>query len=62
MIMIIVNGDVNAKVGYKNRDFERVMRKQGLGLRYDNRESLYCEICDIKEPVIIGTLFPQKTI
>ena len=40
--MIIVTGDADAKVGYKNRDIERAMRKHVLGQRYDNRERLYC--------------------
>ena len=45
--MIIVTRDMNAKVGYENRDYEKVMGKHGLGLRNDNRERL-CEICDIE--------------
>ena len=27
--MIIVTGDMNAKVEYENRDYERVMKKHG---------------------------------
>ena len=38
--MIMVTGDMNAKVGYENRDYERVMGKHGLGLRNDNEERL----------------------
>ena len=58
--MIIVTGDMNAKVGYENRDYEKVMGKHGLGLRNDNRERL-CEICDMNKLVITGKLFPHKT-
>ena len=47
-------------MGYENRDYERVMGKQGLGLRNDKGERL-CEICDMNELVITGTLFPHKT-
>ena len=36
------------------------MGKHGLGLRNDKVERL-CEICDVNELVITGTLFPHKT-
>ena len=52
---------MNAKVGHQNHDYERVMGKHGLGLRNDNGERL-CEMCDMNELVITGTLFPHKTI
>ena len=31
--MIIVTGDTNTKVGYENRDYERVMGKHGPGAK-----------------------------
>ena len=40
---------------------KRVMGKHGLGLRNDNGERI-CEICDLNELVITGTLFPHTTI
>jgi len=59
--MLIVTGDMNAKVGNNNTSFERVMGKHGLGQRNNNGERL-CEICDMNELMITGTLFPHKTI
>ena len=38
--MIIVTGDMTAKVEYENMGYERVMGKHGLGLRNDNGERL----------------------
>ena len=34
--MLIITGDMNAKVGDQNEDFERVMGKHGLGIRNNN--------------------------
>ncbi|EDO33893.1 predicted protein, partial [Nematostella vectensis] len=59
--MVIITGDMNAKVGGQNWDYERVMGKHGLGVRNDNGERL-CELCDLNELVITGTLFPHRTI
>ena len=59
--MLIITGDMNAKVGDQNDNYERVMGKHGLGVQNDNGERL-CEICDMNELVITGTLFPHKTI
>ena len=59
--MLIVIGDMNAKVGNQNENYERVMGKHGLGERNNNGERL-CEICDMNELVITGTLFPHKNI
>ena len=42
-------------------DFERVVGKRGLGIRNDNGERL-CEMCDLNQLVITGTLFPHKDI
>ena len=57
--MQIITGDMNAKVGADNRDYERVMGKHGLGRRNDNR---LCEMSDMNELVITGTLFPRRKI
>ena len=59
--MLIVTGDMNAKVGSESQDYERVMGKHGLGRRNNNGERL-CEMCDMNELVITGTLFPHKDI
>ena len=58
--MLTITGDMNVKVGDQNWDFERVMGKDGLGVRNDNGER--CEMCDLNELVITGTLFPHRTI
>ena len=35
-VMLLVTGDMNAKVGDVNQNFERVMGKYRLGARNDN--------------------------
>ena len=52
---------MNAKVGNQNENYERVMGKHGLGERNNNGERL-CELCDMDELVITGTLFPHRNI
>ena len=59
--MLIVIGDKNAKVRDDNQTYERVMGKHGIGQRTDNGERM-CEMCDMNELMITGTLFPHKTI
>ncbi len=59
--MLIVTGDMNAKVGSDNKSYESVMGKHGEGNMNDNGERL-CEICQMNELVITGTLFPHKRI
>ena len=48
-------------MGNERQDYERVMGKHGLGRRNNNGERL-CEMCDMNELVITGTLFPHKDI
>ena len=57
--MLVITGDMNAKVGEENTNYERVMGKHRLGVRNGNGEKL-CDMCDMNELVITGTLFPQK--
>ena len=59
--MLIVTGDIKAKVGNDNWVYESVMGKYGLGHRNDNGEGL-CESCDMNELAITRTLFPHNTI
>ena len=47
--------------GEENTNYERVMGKHGLGVRNGNGEKL-CDMCDMNELVITGTLFPHKII
>ena len=56
-----VTGDMNARVGNDNHNYERVMGKHGLGQRNYNGGRL-CDLSDMNELVITGTLFPHKTI
>jgi len=58
--VIIVMGDMNAKVGPNNEGLEHVMGRHGIGNMNENGElfSKLCASCDL----IIGcTIFPQKT-
>ena len=59
--MLIVTGDMNAKVGEGNWGYERVVGKHGIGRQNDNGERL-CDFCCMNELVITGTLFPHKVI
>ena len=52
---------MNAKVGNDKWAYESVMGKHGLRERNDNGERL-CNMCDMNELIITGTLFPHKTI
>ena len=59
--LLIFTGDMNAKVGEENWDYDKVMGKHGLGQRNENGERL-CDFCDMNELVITGTLLPPKNI
>ena len=59
--LVIVTGDMNAKVGNDNENYEQVMGKQGIGTRNENRSRLY-ELCDMNDLVITGTIFPHRHI
>ncbi len=59
--VLIVLGDMNAKVGSNNSGREQVMGKHGLGVINDNGER-FCELCTNNNLVIGGTIFPHKRI
>ena len=59
--MLIIAGDMNAKVGQCVEGFERVMGPHGVGNVNDNGERLK-EFCNFNEMVIMGTIFPHKVI
>ncbi|XP_063435995.1 craniofacial development protein 2-like [Mytilus trossulus] len=59
--ILIVLGDMNAKVGNDNLDRERFMGKHGLGTINENGE-LLVDFCEDNDLVIGGTLFPHKNI
>ena len=59
--IVIVMGDLNAKVGWDNTGYERTMGSHGVGTRNENGERL-CDFCPLNGLVITGTLFPHKDI
>ncbi|XP_005091913.1 craniofacial development protein 2-like [Aplysia californica] len=59
--LIVVMGDLNAKVGEDNTNYERKMGQQGTGTRNENGERLV-DFCALNNLVIGGTLFPHRTI
>ena len=59
--MIIVMGDMNAKVGADNTDRELIMGRNGVGSMNENGE-LLADLCAFNDLVIGGTVFPHKTI
>ena len=59
--MLVITGDMNAKVGEDNRGYERIMGRHGIEGINDNGERL-CEFCDMNELIITGTWFPHRDI
>ena len=58
--VVIVMGDLNAKVGDDNKYMEEMMGKHGLGNRNANGERL-CDFCSMNGLVITGTCFPHRS-
>ena len=58
--MLILMGDLNAKVGSNNTDREKVMGRHGHGNMNENGE-LLADFCAINNLIVGGTLFPHKT-
>ena len=59
--LLVITGDLNAKVGSDVEGYERVMDKHGIGTRNYNSEELYY-FCGMNDLVITGTIFPHKKI
>ena len=57
----ILSGDLNAKVGSDNKDWEKVMGNHGIGKMNENGE-LYADFCMNHDLVIGGTLFQHRNI
>ena len=57
--MLILMGDMNAKVGCDNAGREKVMGRNGLGVMNENGE-LLTDFCAVNELTIGGTLFPHR--
>ena len=59
--LIVLMGDLNAKVGKDNKSREEVIGKNGVGNINDNGERL-CDFYGTNGLVVTGTLFPHKDI
>ncbi|XP_025085353.1 uncharacterized protein LOC112558855 [Pomacea canaliculata] len=59
--LLIVMGDMNAKVGNDNTHVERAMGRHGCGCMNENGERLV-ELCTMYNLVIGGTLFPHRNV
>jgi hypothetical protein len=59
--LLIVMGDLNAKVGDSNIGFESVIGGHGIGTRNANGEALL-DFCGLNNLLVTGTIFPHKLI
>ena len=59
--LLLLMGDLNAKIGSENRGYEEVMGQHGLGMMNDNGERL-ANFCAANDLVIGGSLFPHRRI
>ncbi|XP_062583995.1 craniofacial development protein 2-like [Saccostrea cucullata] len=59
--MLLIMGDINAKVGSDNTDCEKSMGKHGCGIKNDNGER-FIYFCLNNKQTIGGTIFPHKDI
>ena len=59
--ILLITGDLNAKVGKGTPEEREVLGHHGRGDRNENSESL-CEFCEMNGLVITGTIFHHKEI
>lgn len=59
--IVVLMGDLNAKVGSSNVNWESVMGAHGLGVMNENGE-LFADLCAKHDLVIGGTIFPHNNI
>uniref|UniRef100_A0A0L8HCZ0 Endonuclease/exonuclease/phosphatase domain-containing protein n=1 Tax=Octopus bimaculoides TaxID=37653 RepID=A0A0L8HCZ0_OCTBM len=59
--VVIMAGDMNAKVGANNKENERIMGKHGIGIINRDGERLL-EFCRMNDLIFTGTIFPHKDI
>ena len=59
--MLVVLGDMNAKIGADNNGYENVMGTNGCGEMNENG-FLFAEFCQTQNLVIGGSIFPHKGI
>jgi exonuclease III len=57
--IIILGGDLNAKVGQENEGLEHIMGRHGLGEKNENGQ-LLVDFCARYDLIIGRTIFPQK--
>ena len=60
--MILILGDMNAKVGKNNREREQAMGREGLGTDINNNGERLVDFCEENNLIIGGTLFKHKDI
>ena len=58
--IIILMGDMNAKVGRDNRGKERIMGQHGADATMNENGELLTDFCEANEMVIGGSLFPHR--
>ena len=54
--ILLVMGNLNAKVGEDNKGYENIIGSHGLGERNDNGERLV-DFCRLNNLVVTGTIF-----
>jgi hypothetical protein len=59
--MTILMGDLNAKIGADNTDYEDIMGTHGLRQMNENGEP-FADLCALNQLMIGGSLFPHKCI
>ena len=59
--VIIVMGDMNAKIGSNNEGLVHVMGRHGVGNMNENGE-LFSELCASCDLIIGGTVFPHAPV
>ncbi len=59
--LLILMGDLNAKVGQDNSGYTAIMGKQGVGEMTENGQ-LFADFCADNNLVIGGTVFPHKEV
>ena len=59
--ILLITGDLNAKVGKGTPEEREVLGQHGTGDRNKNGKRL-CEFCEMNGLVITGTIFPHKEI
>lgn len=58
---LLIMGDAYAKVGNENEEWERVMRKEGIGT-VNEHALIVAEMCALNNLVICGSLFKHLDI